>query len=189
MPAFEKERVRVFAVNSGAPVADLRQTFLSRLENESSQLAPDMIAELLGTHIIDAAYVEVFPTKDVSDLGLSQYLTQALEVREDVLRDDRARLDALEGSVMIVLSAAFGGKAATLSPGAALTLIGTYPTEQAVSPSSMPLPDPGGTAMPGVQKNVTAPSRRLGSGLVALIVGGALFAAAAVLLALSGDPQ
>ncbi len=189
VPAYEKDRVRVFAVNSGAPVADLRQTFLSRLEGNSPQLAPDMLAELLGTTLIDPAYIEIFPVKDLGDLGLSQYLAQALEVRGDALRADRPRLDALEGSVMIVLSAAFGGKPTTLSPGAALTLIGTYPTENAVQPSTMSLPDPGGAGMPAPETTVTEPSSKLGSGLIALIISGALLLSAAIFLALSGDPQ
>lgn len=190
VPAHEKDHVRVFAVNGEWDVGNLRQTFLSRLDPDAPVPAHEVLAQLLGTAEFDPAYVEIFPVADVAELGVSRYLSDALDVKESALSKDRGKLDALAGSVMIVLSAAFPGKALSFTPGAALTLIGTYPTEAAVEPSAIALPNPGGEAIPSPEDSETRQSRALGSGLIALIIGVGLLIAIGLVLAISGgEPQ
>lgn len=186
VPAHEKDRVRVFAVNGGSDVGGLRQTFLSQLEGETPLPKPETLAALLGTDAVDPAYVEIFPVGDIAELGLSRYLTDALDVRQEALAPDRGKLDALDGSVMIVLSKAFGGHAVSFTPGAALTLIGVYPTQTAAQPAAVPLPDPGGAGMPAPDTDSAKATRPLGSGLIALIVFAGLLIAAVLVLSIAG---
>ncbi len=123
--AFEIQRsehnlIRVFAVNR--PAHNLRAAL-------AEQDKTDLIAELLGQDVPkDGA--ELFPVADLAGIGLSGYLEQGYAVSPDQLEDAKARLDALEGYVLLLFSSAFKGRDVTLEPGANLTLIGTFGEEQ-----------------------------------------------------------
>jgi hypothetical protein len=113
IPANEQGRVRVFALDM--PAEQLR--FLH--ENDSA-------GDTLGGVQLDLDYVDIFPVSDLGDLGLPGYLTEGCGVPAAELAPDRARLGALTGHVMILLSRAFAGRATTLPPSDNLTLIATY---------------------------------------------------------------
>ncbi|WP_371225693.1 hypothetical protein [Roseovarius sp. 2305UL8-3] len=104
-------------------------------EEEIEQFDP---ASALGVTSLDPQYAELFPVSDLKGVGLSGYMTEGLGIAEDEL--DKARLDALKGHVLIVLSAAFAGEAVTLTPKAPLRWIGTY-TEERAPVQFEPLPD------------------------------------------------
>lgn len=87
---------------------------------------PDRQKALLGLDRLNPAGTEVFAVSDLGELGLAGYLREGIDADEAAVRRDSARLAALDGWVMLVHSSAFGGQAATLKPGAELTLIGTY---------------------------------------------------------------
>ena len=131
----------------------------------SAALAPDemqrdkaaLVLALLGDPDLDPAYVEVFDVADLSDIGLSGYLTEGLGVPEAALEADHARLDAVKGPVLVLPSKALHGRAVTLTPDPRLALIGTYredrppvhfeplptaATQGVLSPPPLPAPPP-----------------------------------------------
>ena len=129
VPAAERRTVRVFAVNlpEAEVSAMLRDTGATTTGTASDDL-PEIpaAAELLGWPDLDTRHTELFPVRDLTGLGLPGYLAEGLGLDEATLAPDRARLAALEGYVLIVLSRAFGDKAVTLDLPPALTLIGSY---------------------------------------------------------------
>ncbi len=149
--AIERGTVRVFALdmtarevdrlrNPGPPPGfafsdDPAKDFPDYVASDDER---DPIATLLGTDLADSDFVEVFHTDDISAIGLATYLVEGNGAAEAQIEADRARLDALHGHVVIVLSAAFGGQATTLRPDPRLTLVGCY-TEPPPAPV-LPLP-------------------------------------------------
>lgn len=116
----ERGLVRVFALSMSQDEAQALR------DNTPEDGAPAPQAAALGLDTINADYIEVFPVSDLSEIGLTGYLVEGNGIDPDSLRGDRAKLDALDGWVMCVYSAAFGGRAVTLRPAPELTLIGTY---------------------------------------------------------------
>lgn len=112
IPAHDRDGVRVFA-------ARLTPDDLKR---DKSRL----VADLLGDPDLDPAFVEIFDLADLSIVGLAGYLSEGLGVPAPALAADRARLEALKGPVLILLSKALHGRAITLIPDPRLTLVGTY---------------------------------------------------------------
>ena len=129
IPAEEHGTVRLFAVNlpEAEVAAMLRDapTLGTALTTGELPQVP-AAADLLGHPDLDTRHTELFAIRDLTGLGLTGYLTEGLGLQESEIAPDRARLAALEGYVLIVLSRAFGGQAATLDLPPALTLIGTY---------------------------------------------------------------
>lgn len=121
--------LHIFALNSES---DLRHTHLTRARGETVHLPP--LADWLGV-AVDTGEVELFPLKDLDDMSLSDYVTAAFAPEAEMARADRARMDALDGSVLLVPDTALGGAA---KPGAALTLIASLPLAQADHRASLP---------------------------------------------------
>jgi len=88
--------------------------------------APGALDNALGVRDIDPIYVETFAITDLAGVGLATYLVDGCGVPDAVIEPDRDRLDAITGHVMVVLSRAFGGRAATLRPAGQLALAGIY---------------------------------------------------------------
>ena len=114
LPEGERHVLRVFTLN--LPAAEVAQ--LPR--------KADLLAALLGVEALDAAGVEVFDLADLAGLGLAAYLVEGNGAAEAQIAADRDQLDALTGAVLILHSAAFGGRATRLHPDPRLHLIGTY---------------------------------------------------------------
>lgn len=114
IPAGERGTTRVFSLSMPVVEAITLRGSATRQKN------------LLGAEDLAPEGIEVFALDDLGDLGLAGYLREGVDVPEDVLRRDRAKLAALEGWVLLVHSTAFMGAGATLSPQPPLTLIGTY---------------------------------------------------------------
>ena len=112
----ERGLIRVFAVNR--PTTELNLAIKRHGKIGAA-------ADLLG-HPLAAEGAELFPAADLAGIGLSGYLAEGYAVTPEQLSPARAKLDALEGYVLLVFSAAFEGQAATLDPGPAVTLIGTF---------------------------------------------------------------
>lgn len=115
IPAHDRDGVRVFT-------AKLTPDDLHR---DKARLT----AELLGDPDLDPTFVELFDLSDLSGVGLSAYLTEGLGVPATAIPDP-ARVDALNGPVLILLSRALHGREVTLTPDPRLTLIGTYAEER-----------------------------------------------------------
>lgn len=138
---------------------------------------------LLGDSDVDPAFVELFDVADLSDIGLVGYLTEGFGVPETALAADRARLEAVTGPVLILLSRALHGRKVTLAPDPRLSLIGTFhedrppvhfePLSTAAAEGSL-TPQP---FSPARSQGVTTAFVLLGAALV-------LVAAAAIWLAL-----
>ncbi|ABV94826.1 hypothetical protein Dshi_3093 [Dinoroseobacter shibae DFL 12 = DSM 16493] len=183
VPAHETGIVRVFAVNGDSRGSGTAQSFLTRLEQDPEDIAAEAVRlrEMLGADQIDPTYTETFAVKDVADLGLSRYIATAMDVPMETLAPDRARLDALEGEVLIVLSRALGDTAQTLTPGADLTFIGAYKMAEVplTGPVKAPPPDP--MPAPTPVDEIDAPEE-ISTGRRTLIVGAALLIAALLVM-------
>ncbi|WP_171209016.1 MULTISPECIES: hypothetical protein [unclassified Ruegeria] len=133
--------------------------------------------QMLGIVGLAADQIDVFPVSDLEDMGLYGYLHEGCGVSLDQL--DRTALEAVKGWVMVVRSAAFGGRALRLEPDPRVHLVGLY-TEEATNWT-------GGKIETESAKPFSAPQaassdqspQRLGSAVLAvlalLIIGGALW--------------
>lgn len=117
LPAHESNVIRVFAINK--PVAEVALA-LETLPK------PDLARQLLGNPHLDTARAEIFPVSDLTGMGLAGYLVEGYAAQEAHISPDRAKLDALEGYVLLLFSNNSTGTSTTLNPGSNLTLIGTY---------------------------------------------------------------
>ncbi|KAF0114698.1 MAG: hypothetical protein FD150_1407 [Rhodobacteraceae bacterium] len=170
IPALDRNLVRVFSV-ALTPV---------EMQRGKASLAP----ALLGDADLDPAYVELFDIAELSDIGLAGYLTEGLGVPDAALTADRARLDALKGPVLILLSKALHGREVTLTLDPRLTLISTYLEERPpVHFEPLPTAAAQGVLTPPVPPS--SPLQRLTLAFVLLSVALVLVALVAVWLALS----
>lgn len=112
IPAHDRLGVRVFAA--------------ALTNDEMKRDKAGLVQTLLGDLDLDPAFVELFDVADLSDIGLAGYLTDGLGVPDAALAADRARLQAVEGPVLILLSKALHGRAVALRLDPRLQLIGTY---------------------------------------------------------------
>ena len=146
IPAEERGVVRVFAVN--LPEMQVA-TMLREAEAPATEIGelPEVpaAADLLGWPDLDTRHTELFAVKDLTGLGLSGYLTEGLGLEEDQIAPDHARLSALDGYVLLVLSRAFRGQDVTVHVPEALTLIGSY-KEKFAPVTFEPLPGATGQA-------------------------------------------
>ncbi|MFK7870140.1 MAG: hypothetical protein AB8B58_12985 [Roseobacter sp.] len=117
IPRGDWGHIRVFAVN--APAQDVADMLAKAPKS-------DVARDLLGSPHLDTRSAEIFPVKDLEGLGLAQYLVDGYAVPIDTLADDRTKLEALEGYVLLLFSDSFAGEATALSTGARLTYIGAY---------------------------------------------------------------
>ncbi len=170
--ANETGLIRVFSVDLPAQELDAFRTG-----------APTALEQALGTDTLDPAYVELFNIDDLEELGLRGYMREGLGVAETDLAEDAARLGALTGPVLILLSKAFRGEARTLSPRAPLRWVGTWHEEKApVSFEPMPCYSPDGRLTPrGETRPEMTPHTRLLFAIFALPIlllglGGTLYA-------------
>lgn len=83
------------------------------------------LEEALGVTKLDEDFIEIFEAKSLASYGFAHYLTEANGMSEESVAPDAARLDALEGTVLLVFSQALR-EGATMEPRAPLRFIGTY---------------------------------------------------------------
>lgn len=168
IPTHDRDGVRVFTTRLTP----------DDLQRDKARLA----AELLGDPDLDPAFVEIFDLSDLAGVGLSTYLTDGLGVPATTIHDP-ARLDALKGPVLILLSKALHGREVTLTPDPRLTLVGTYAEERPpVHFEPLPSAAAQGTLTPDLPPDRTP--QRPGSAFLLLGLALALTAATALWLAL-----
>ncbi|WP_170784994.1 hypothetical protein [Ruegeria lacuscaerulensis] len=148
-----------------------------RAEEAKFLREPGAADQVLGVDGLDTGQIDIFPVSDLEDLGLYGYLHEGCGVSEDQL--NRATLDAIEGWVMVVRSAAFHDRAANLTPDARLHLQGLY-TEEATNWTGGPIDTESARPFSAPQSPIeTGAPNRIGSALLAVIilfvVGGALW--------------
>jgi len=126
--AGETGLVRLFAVDLPA--------------NEAIALSeqPDGLAGLLGIPSLDPTHFEVFAVGDLAGLGLEAYLEEGHGIPAEDLAPHRWQIDALDGVVVILRSAAILKKPDTLAPHHPLRWIATFGEAAAPVPLRAHLP-------------------------------------------------
>lgn len=89
------------------------------------------LRDALGAETLEPNHVDLFQVGDLAEVGLAGYLAEGLGIAPEEVDKHRAAIDALDGTVMIVTSRAFGGTAQTLEPRAPLRLVGTFREDRA----------------------------------------------------------
>jgi hypothetical protein len=145
------ERLHIFAVNAAL---DICHTHYSRAQGGPSPDLPPL-ADWLGT-AVDTDEIELFTLTDIGDLLLSDYVDLAF-APEKLGRDDAARMNALEGSVLLVPERALSGDPA---PGPQLTLIASVPLATADHRARLPKADVAPAQAASPQTTRPAPRRR-----------------------------
>jgi hypothetical protein len=120
----------VFALNTDPEV---RHTHLTRAQGEAPVLPP--LAEWLGVTRLDTGQIELFEVKDLGGMALSDYIVAAFGPDPDPAPQERVRIDALDGSVLLVPDNALSGEA---RPGPHLTLICRLPLAQPDHRAALP---------------------------------------------------
>jgi hypothetical protein len=161
--------VRLFTV-------DLPEAELDGFADDSD--VPSALQEALGVDRLNMDFVELFPVDTLEGVGLAGYMTDGLGVAQAEVDDDRARLEAIRGPVLFVLSSAFGRHAVTLTPKSPLRWIGTY-TEDRAPVNFKPLPS---ESAKGTTGGKAPPSDAAMSGRVASIALLVLFLLVAVVV-------
>lgn len=133
IPNNEQGQVRVFAINRAAT------DVAGEIEKYGKMT---FVSDLIDQELPEAGF-ELFPMTDLSGVGLSGYLGQGYDVPPEQIAKARAKLDALEGYVLLIFSSAFQGRDVTLTTTADLTLIGTFGEAQ---PNMQSLPIESGAA-------------------------------------------
>ncbi|WP_323769436.1 aspartate carbamoyltransferase catalytic subunit [Antarctobacter sp.] len=130
----------------------------------------------LGAVRLREAFVDVVSIRDLGEMPLSRYLSEAYDVQARTLGDDRTRIDALKGHVIVLPPQAFDTTTQTLTISSPLKLIGSYaearPASRGPKVTSKSARGQGSGGGPG-------PMSRGNSGLLKLIL-----AAIALVLAL-----
>jgi len=85
----------------------------------------DGLAEALGVEHLDGRDVQIVAIGEISDMGLSAFLTLGYEIDEAEIAPLRPVLDALEGKVAILRSGAFDGRDVHLETGGGARLTAT----------------------------------------------------------------
>lgn len=159
IPKGEQGAIRVFAISR--PMPDMSRA----LKNQTKEA---LAAELLGVEV-DAGAIELFALSDLTGVGLPRYLAEGYDVSDTQLASDRARLEALDGYVLLLFSRAFDGAQATLQPSPDLTLIGTY-HEAAAAMQGAPIESAAAKPYSGTpaETPAIAPQGRPGSAMIVL---------------------
>jgi len=121
IPKGETGVLRVFAVSR--PIPDMARAIKNGYKTA-------LAGELLGRPVA-ADKIELFALSDLTGVGLPGYLIDGQGVAEVQIAKDRARLEGLDGYVLLLLSDAFDGHEVTLPATRDLTLIGSYQEETA----------------------------------------------------------
>ncbi|ABG32919.1 hypothetical protein CEP88_06695 [Roseobacter denitrificans] len=123
IPALESGVIRVFALSMSDQDAKALR------DGAGSDNAASALNAALGARALNLQHVEVFTVADLSEMSLAEYLQEGAGALPSALEQDRSKLAALDGWVMVVYSSAFGGVAQKITPAPELTLIASYPQE------------------------------------------------------------
>ncbi len=126
--------------------------------------------EALGAETLDAEHVQVFDAADLTGVGLPGYLAEGHDIPEDQIAPLRGRLSSQTGTLMVVTSRAFTGKAQVLTPRSPLRLIASF-SETDAPITFGALPDASARPeQPETEPARKKPSDAAMSGRVAMIV-------------------
>ena len=127
-------------------------------------------ARLLGVTALLPAGVEALDMPDLGGLGLAGYLREGHDVAPGALAGDGPALDALDGRVFLVFSAAFAGRAVRLAPLPGVRVFGPYAEPRAAGAVPVPPgPEEPVQLTPPKQPAVAARPLRVPLALLALV--------------------
>jgi hypothetical protein len=166
IPANDRESLYVFALDLPPPEAE------AFVEGGGDDWP---LKVTLGADTLKASHVEAFPARDLTGVGLADYLIDGLGVDDTHVAASRAALDAENQHIVILHSAAFGGIAQSLTPRTPLRHLGTFrqvPTEQRL----VPLPTTSAAATPPTSAPPSTPRPAMpgGRGMLGLLAAAAL---------------
>ncbi|MCY4180804.1 MAG: hypothetical protein OXC60_12845 [Litoreibacter sp.] len=162
--------LHIFAVN-----ADLegRHTYLSRSRGETMAL-PDLASWLgLDQGGLNLDEIELFPAEDLAGMALSDYVTTAFDLEAAPEAQLSARMNALEGHVLLIPGAVLAGEVQT---GPELTLIARLPmarpdhSSDALEPLPHSTPAPTPSEPEPEEEGMSPTKRRLLAVLTAFIL-------------------
>jgi len=130
--------LHVFALNEPLAVS---HTNLTRQNGEVPELPP--LAVWLGVEALDTDEIELFPLDTLGPMVLSHYIKLAFMPKKSIPAEDRARLDALMGSVLLVPDTAMTGQA---DPGEEATHIADIVLATPDHSASLPKADAAGAS-------------------------------------------
>lgn len=160
IPRTEQGAIRVFAISR--PMAEMARAL--------KQQPKTGLAAALLNHPVDEDDFELFALSDLTGVGLPRYLSDGYDVDHDAIRADRAKLEALDGYVLLLFSRISSAGDVALRPVAELTLIGTY-AEPKAKHAAAPIAAQAAKPYSGTAQTPKAPGRsRVGSALTALAV-------------------
>ncbi len=122
IPANHHGMVWVFRVNLPEAEANIFYTETHR-DNGTTDWP---ILDALGVAHLDHDYVEMFDASTLKEYSLSRYLAEANSIVDPAIAEDAAKLDALEGMILLIFSSAIPEGTAAFSPKAPLTFVGRY---------------------------------------------------------------
>lgn len=176
--AAERGVIRIF-------MANLTTEQAASFTQSPDEDTPAPINRALGVTYLDSDFVELFPLSNLEGVGLAGYLTDGLGVAAEDVKPHASRLNAMSGQVLIVLSSAFGGFEATITPTAPLKWIGTY-TEEGASVKFEPLPSDGAKGAPVTPAGKPPKSDARVGGMIAMYALIAMFAFVGLIIWISG---
>ncbi|EAQ05124.1 hypothetical protein OB2597_07560 [Pseudooceanicola batsensis HTCC2597] len=140
------------------------------------------LREALGVETLDETQIEGAVAEDLEGIGLSGFLIEGIGVDEAAIARDRARIDAVSGSVVIVKGSAFDGAHVPLEPQPPLAHVGTWrltaapsTMEQLSSPTAEGRTEPAPAATPEVRGKRNRWSLWLLIGMGLVILAGLVF--------------
>lgn len=159
IPKHEHGVIRVFSVSR--PMAEM-----TRHLKQGRKIA---LASSLLNKDVQGGDIELFALSDLTGVGLASYLTDGYAIDKSDVRADRARLEALDGYVLLLFSTISIEEEVTLKPSADLTLIGTY-AEPKAAHSAAPITTDAAKPYSGVTPPPTKLRRsRIGSVFTAAV--------------------
>lgn len=116
-------QVRVFATDNALPSDVVAKT-------------PQALAELFGAQL-NPDFVDIVKISDLGEMSLSSYIAEGYDMTPDLA--DKAAVDSITGTAVIILSRATGGVDATLTLGGGLRHVTTYsPIAKLTPPEHLP---------------------------------------------------
>ena len=164
--------LHIFALNEPISVS---HTNLTRQKGEAPALPP--LADWLGLDALDTDRIEVFALEELGDMALSDYIQLAFTPDIGIPPEDRRRLDALDGAVVLVPEEAMTGAP---EPGPQATAITRIALAKADNTATLPKAD---VAPPTPASPHTEPERETVPPIALyMLLGIAAFAALAMLI-------
>jgi len=115
------------------------------------------LRDALGLSHLDEQHVQILTLADLGDMKLTDYMQDGLAIAGVDLEDHAARLDALEGHLAVIASAAFQGPC-VIAPKPPMSLVGAFAEHEAMT-RFVDLSTTSAEKMVDLREHPTAPER------------------------------